>query len=45
MKIKNLKLKKIEYNEILDLINKCGGVSVLAHPDTLQISQKEFLIK
>ena len=40
-----LPLKKIEYNEILDLINKCGGVSVLAHPDTLQISQKEFLIK
>lgn len=40
-----LPLKKINYVEILDLISKCGGVSVLAHPDTLNLSQKETLIK
>lgn len=40
-----LPLKKIKYTAILDLISGCGGVSVLAHPDTLGISQKEFLVK
>lgn len=38
-------LKKIDYRKIIDLINTCGGVSILAHPDTLGLSKKDLLIK
>lgn len=35
---------ELEYYECLDLIKKSGGISVLAHPRSLKLSNKEFLI-
>ena len=36
--------KGIKYTECIDLINKSGGIPVLAHPKSLGLSEKEFLI-
>ena len=36
--------KGISYEECLDLITKSGGIPVLAHPKTLELTEKEFLI-
>lgn len=38
-------LKKINPSEIINLITNSGGVSVIAHPITLGLSEKEFLFK
>lgn len=38
-------LKKIMPVDIIELINKCGGVAVLAHPYTLSLSEKQLLLK
>lgn len=38
-------LKKVTPNEIINLIMNSGGVSVVAHPITLGLSEKEFLFK
>ena len=40
-----LKNKGIYYPECLDLINESGGVAVLAHPKSLDLSEKDFLIR
>ena len=36
--------KGLNYKECIDLINNSGGISVLAHPKTLKLNEKEFLI-
>ena len=36
--------KGISYQECLDLITNSGGIPVLAHPKSLELSEKEFLI-
>ena len=36
--------KGLNYQECLELIHNSGGISVLAHPKTLKLSEKEFLI-
>lgn len=36
--------KGIQYDECLDLINNSGGIPVLAHPKSLELNEKEFLI-
>ena len=36
--------KGLSYEECLEVINKSGGVAVLAHPKSLELSEKEFLI-
>lgn len=36
--------KSLSYDECLNLISACGGFSVLAHPKSLDLSEKEFLI-
>lgn len=36
--------KGLHYQECLDLISNSGGISVLAHPKSLELSEKEFLI-
>ncbi len=36
--------KGLSYEECLEAINKSGGVAVLAHPKSLELSEKEFLI-
>lgn len=36
--------KGISYDECLDMINQSGGVAVLAHPKSLELEEKEFLI-
>lgn len=36
--------KSLTYEECLDLISGCGGISILAHPKSLDLSDKEFLI-
>lgn len=36
--------KGIEYSECIDLIAKSNGIPVLAHPKSLELSEKEFLI-
>jgi len=38
-------LKKISPIEILNLINNSGGVSILAHPETLGLSNYELLLE
>lgn len=35
---------KLQYHECLDLIINSGGVPVLAHPKSLELSEKEFLV-
>ena len=36
--------KGINYEEAINLINNSSGISVLAHPKSLELNQKEFLI-
>ena len=36
--------KGLKYQECLELIHNSGGIPVLAHPKTLKLSEKEFLI-
>lgn len=36
--------KGLKYYECLDLIKQSGGIPVLAHPKSLELSEKEFLI-
>ena len=36
--------KGLLYQECLELIKNSGGISVLAHPKSLELSEKEFLI-
>ncbi len=36
--------KGIQYQECLELINNSKGIPVLAHPKSLELSEKEFLI-
>ncbi len=36
--------KKLQYAECLELISNSGGTSVLAHPKSLELSEKEFLV-
>ena len=36
--------KGLNYEECLDLISNSGGISVLAHPKSLDLAEKEFLI-
>ena len=36
--------KGLKYQECLELITNCGGIPVLAHPKSLKLSEKEFLI-
>ncbi len=36
--------KGLQYQECLELIKNSGGISVLAHPKSLELSEKEFLI-
>lgn len=36
--------KGIQYQECLELIKNSGGIPVLAHPKSLELSEKEFLI-
>lgn len=36
--------KELSYEECLDLIKNSGGVAVLAHPKTLDLSEKDFLV-
>lgn len=38
-------IRKLEPYEIIDLINYNGGVSVLAHPSTLNLNKKDLLKK
>lgn len=38
-------LKKIKAKDIIELINDSGGVSVLAHPSTLFLDEKDLLLK
>lgn len=38
-------LKKVSSRAIIDLINDSGGVSVLAHPGTLMLSDEELYLK
>ena len=37
--------KGIPYEECIELIRKSGGIPVLAHPKSLGLTEKEFLIK
>ena len=37
-------IKGLLYQECLDLIKNSGGIPVLAHPKSLELSEKEFLI-
>lgn len=37
-------LKGLHYTECLSLINNSGGIAILAHPKSLELSEKEFLI-
>ena len=34
----------LSYEECLDIINRSGGIAVLAHPKSLELDEKEFLI-
>ena len=36
--------KELEFNECIDLIINSGGIPVLAHPKSLKLNEKEFLI-
>ncbi|MBR3897884.1 MAG: PHP domain-containing protein [Bacilli bacterium] len=36
--------KGLQYQECLELITNSGGIPVLAHPKSLELSEKEFLI-
>ena len=36
--------KELQYQECLELITNSGGIPVLAHPKSLELSEKEFLI-
>lgn len=36
--------KGLQYQECLELIKNSGGIHVLAHPKSLELSEKEFLI-
>ena len=36
--------KGLQYQECLELIENSGGIPVLAHPKSLELSEKEFLI-
>jgi len=36
--------KGLSYSECIELINNSGGIPVLAHPKSLELSEKEFLI-
>lgn len=36
--------KGLQYQECLELIKSSGGIPVLAHPKSLELSEKEFLI-
>lgn len=36
--------KNLQYQECLELISNSGGISVLAHPKSLELTEKEFLI-
>ena len=36
--------KGIQYEECLELISNSGGIPVLAHPKSLELSDKEFLV-
>lgn len=36
--------KGLPYSECIELINKSGGIAVLAHPKSLELNEKEFLI-
>lgn len=36
--------KGLQYQECLELIKNSGGIPVLAHPKSLELSEKEFLI-
>lgn len=36
--------KKLQYEECIELINQSGGIPVLAHPKSLRLTNKEFLI-
>ena len=36
--------KKLPYQECLELITKSSGIPILAHPKTLELSEKELLI-
>jgi len=38
-------LKKIIPEEIINLISECGGISVLAHPDTLNLNKQDLNLK
>lgn len=40
----NTRKKGIDYSECIDIILKSNGIPVLAHPKTLELSDKEFLI-
>ena len=37
--------KRLSYEECFGLIKKSGGISILAHPKSLCLSQKDFLIE
>lgn len=36
--------KGLQYQECIELITKSGGIPILAHPRSLELSEKEFLI-
>ena len=36
--------RKMQYEECLRLIKNSGGIAVLAHPKSLELSEKDFLI-
>lgn len=36
--------KELEFQECLDLISNSGGISVLAHPKSLELNEKDFLM-
>lgn len=36
--------KGLQYQECIELITKSGGIPILAHPKSLELSEKEFLI-
>lgn len=38
-------IKKLSPIEIIDLINNSGGISVLAHPESLKLCDKDLLIR
>lgn len=38
------KSSKLTYQECIDLIKQSGGIPVLAHPKSLELSEKEFLL-